>query len=65
MTGVALAALLVPGLDQAVQIGIIGFGNSLIVLGSIIWARARVVPTEKVWALVNKAANSGETPSNL
>lgn len=44
-TGVGLVAVLVPDLSQAAQIGIIAFGNSLILLGTIIFARARTTPT--------------------
>ena len=44
-TGVALVALLVPGIDQATQLAVIGFGNALIALGVAIFARARSTPT--------------------
>lgn len=43
-TGVALVAIFVPGLGQAAQLAIIGFGNSLILLGTLVWARRQVTP---------------------
>jgi hypothetical protein len=46
MTGVTLAAILIPELaaNQALQVAIIAFGNALIGLAAAVWARARVTP---------------------
>lgn len=41
-TGLTLAALLIPGLTPEVQAAILGFGNAVIWLGAVIFARARV-----------------------
>lgn len=41
-TGLTLAALLVPNLTPEVQAAILGFGNALIWLGAVLYARARV-----------------------
>lgn len=41
-TGLTLAALLVPDLTPQVQAAILGFGNALIWLGAVLYARARV-----------------------
>lgn len=46
VTGVALAAIYIPGLDTAAQTAIIAFGNAVILLGAIVWTRRRVTPTE-------------------
>ena len=43
-TGVALVAVFTPGITQEMQIAIIAFGNSVIALGVILFARARVTP---------------------
>jgi len=44
-TGIAFVAILWPGgLDAAIQIAAIAFGNALIGLGAIIYARARSTP---------------------
>lgn len=40
-TGVALAAVFIPGLEVAVQGLIIAFGNALIALGVAVWLNAR------------------------
>lgn len=44
-TGVALLAVFIPNLTQEAQIAIIGFGNAIILTGSILWAQARTTPT--------------------
>ena len=44
-SGVALVAIFVPGLSQAAQVAIIGFGNALIILGTVIYARPRSTST--------------------
>ena len=44
-TGVAMIAIFVPNLTPETQAVIIAFGNSLILTGSILWARARTTPT--------------------
>lgn len=41
-TGLTLAALLIPDLTVEIQGAILGFGNALIWLGAIVYARARV-----------------------
>jgi len=41
-TGLTMAALLLPGLTPELQGAILGFGNALIWLGAILFARARV-----------------------
>lgn len=43
-TGVALFAVFTPGLTPETQALIIAFGNSLILTGSVIWARMKVTP---------------------
>jgi hypothetical protein len=44
VTGVALVAIFMPDLSQAAQVAIVGFGNAVIVLGAIIYARSRSTP---------------------
>lgn len=44
-TGVTLAALLIPGLTVELQVAIVAFGNSLILLGVILLTRRAVTPT--------------------
>lgn len=41
-TGLTLAALLIPDLTVEIQGAILGFGNALIWLGAIVYARSRV-----------------------
>jgi hypothetical protein len=43
-TGVAMIAIFVPDLTQAAQIAIVGFGNSVIILGTAIYARQNSTP---------------------
>jgi hypothetical protein len=45
VTGVALIAIFNPNLGQAAQVGIIAFGNSVIILGTVLWARGKSTPT--------------------
>lgn len=46
-TGVALVALFMPNLTPEMQAAIIAFGNAIILLGSIAWARARTTPVAR------------------
>jgi hypothetical protein len=54
-TGVALAAVFLPGLDPTTQGLIIAFGNSLILAGSVIWARRQVFTKDTTQAIANAA----------
>ena len=40
-TGVALAAVFIPSLDETAQIAIIAFGNAVIGLGTAVWLNQR------------------------
>jgi len=44
-TGVALVAIIVPGLTQEAQIAIIAFGNAVILTGVVLYGRANSTPT--------------------
>jgi hypothetical protein len=43
-TGVALAALLIPGLSTEIQVATVAFGNAVILLGVVLLTRAQVTP---------------------
>ena len=55
VTGVALLAVFLPGLDPTTQALIIAFGNSLILAGSVIWSRRQVFTKPSVQALADSA----------
>lgn len=59
-TGITLAAVLWPGIDQVMQIAILGFGNALILLGNAVWTRRRVWSRETVVKAVKTAAATGD-----
>jgi hypothetical protein len=54
-TGVALIAVFVPDLDAPTQALIIAFGNSVILAGSILWARHQVYTQRSVQRIANAA----------
>jgi hypothetical protein len=43
-TGVALAALLIPGLSTEIQVALVAFGNAVILLGVVLLTRSQVTP---------------------
>ena len=59
-TGVALAAVLFPEIGLAAQVAIIGFGNSLIIFGSILWTRRRTWSLNSVREVAAVAVETGD-----
>jgi hypothetical protein len=54
-TGVALLAVFLPGLTPETQALIIAFGNSLILTGSVLWARRNTFTKDSTQAIANAA----------
>jgi hypothetical protein len=54
-TGVALLAVFLPGLTPETQGLIIAFGNSLILAGSVLYARSRTFTKDSTQAIANAA----------
>lgn len=54
-TGIALLAVFLPGLTPETQALIIAFGNSLLLAGSVIWARRQVFTKATTQAIANAA----------
>jgi uncharacterized membrane protein len=47
VTGVSLLAILIPDLSQAAQVGLVGFGNAVIILGGAIYAIRKSTPVAR------------------
>ena len=64
-TGVALAAVFIPGLDVTTQALIIAFGNSAIGLGVAVWLNQRTTSTQNPVLAANTSVNVENTEDSV